>query len=61
MQPFTPPPKPNYAAPLVGLAKPNPNAKLIPRGAGGQIDYAALAKIVAPAAQPKPVFTMGGK
>jgi hypothetical protein len=62
MQPFNPPPKPNYAAPLVGLAKPvDPNAKLIPRLAGGQIDYAALAKIADPKLQPKPVFTMGGK
>lgn len=59
--PFTPPPKPNYAAPLVGLAKPNPNAKLIPRLAGGQIDYGALAKIADPKAQPKPVFSMGNK
>lgn len=59
--PFTPPPLPNYAAALVGPAKTNPNAKLIPRGAGGQIDYGALAKIVDPKVQPKPVFTMGGK
>lgn len=58
---FTPPPKPNYAAPLVGLAKVTPNTKMIPRLAGGQIDYAALAKIAYPKAQPKPVFTMGGK
>lgn len=58
---FQPPPKPNYAAPLVGLAKPaNPNAKLIPRLPNGAIDYQALLKIAAPAAQPKPVFRVGG-
>jgi hypothetical protein len=60
--PFTPPPKPNYAAPLVGLGQPaNPNAKLIPRLPNGAIDYAALMKIAAPSAQPKPVFTLGGQ
>lgn len=62
MQPFQPPPKPNYAAPLVGMAaKPvNPNAKLIPRLPNGQIDYQALLKIAAPQNQPKPVFNVGG-
>jgi hypothetical protein len=59
---FTPPPKPNYSAALVGLAKPaNPNAKLIPRLPNGAIDYQALAKIAAPQAQPQPVFKLGGQ
>lgn len=61
MQPFSPPPKPNYTAPLVNMAKPvNPNAKLIPRLPNGSIDYQALMKIAAPAGQPKPVFRIGG-
>jgi hypothetical protein len=61
-QPFNPPPKPNYAAPLVGMAKPvDPNAKLIPRLPNGAIDYAALMKIAAPQNQPKPVFQIGGR
>jgi hypothetical protein len=60
MQPFQPPPKPNYAAPLLGMgAAPNPNAKLIPRLPNGQIDYQALLKIAAPQNQPKPVFQVG--
>jgi hypothetical protein len=62
MQPFTPPPKPNYAAPLLaGLKAPNANAKLIPRLPNGSIDYAALMKIAAPQNQPKPVFNLGGQ
>lgn len=62
MQPFTPPPKPNYSAPLLGAAAPpNPNAKLIPRLPNGSIDYAALMKIAAPQNQPKPVFNIGGQ
>lgn len=57
---FQPPPKPNYAAPLLGMgAAPNPNAKLIPRLPNGQIDYQALMKIAAPQNQPKPVFQVG--
>lgn len=58
---FAPPPKPNYSAPLVGMAaKPvNPNAKLIPRLPNGAIDYQSLLKIAAPGAQPKPVFSAG--
>lgn len=59
MQPFSPPPKPNYAAPLLQMGAPNPNAKLIPRLPNGAIDYAALAKIAAPQNQPKPVFNIG--
>lgn len=58
---FTPPPKPNYTAALVGISKPvNPNAKLIPRLPNGEIDYQALMKIAAPQRQPKPVFKIGG-
>lgn len=61
MQPFQPPPKPNYAAHLVGLVTPaSPNTKLIPRLPNGAIDYKALAQIAAPQNQPKPVFNLGG-
>jgi hypothetical protein len=60
MQPFQPPPKPNYAAHLVGMTQPDPNSKLIPRLPNGAIDYKALAQIAAPQNQPKPVFNIGG-